>query len=119
MYVLCMHWNMVKLSQQLERVAPARATRTERKQAVIQERRIKQVELQERARQVQKEKFQDVKTISDYEEIYQEVDPELRQFFTAPTTLKEQKASRISQTTIQVQLRREEIKQELIKLESD
>ena len=96
--------NMAKLSQQLKQTTPARVTRTQRQLA--EKKRQQQIaqdqkqfdELKTRAEQVQQEKLSNLQSIEQYQEVYNEIDPELRQFFISPSELSSAKSERIAQS---------------------
>ena len=100
---------MVKLSQQLQEKegVQGRISRTQRvaqKQQYQKEKKTFE-ELKERAKEKQEE-FEGVTSLEEYEKKYQLLDPELKQFFETPATLKQQKAERIEETKIKIQERK-------------
>lgn len=103
MRVVC----MVKLSQQIQQVEGARITRTQRRIAVAErERKTREFQaLQQKAEQVRKEKFSNIKSVEEYEEKYKLLDPEVQPFFATPTDVKEQQQQRIADTRTKVEER--------------
>ena len=100
--------NMVKLSAQRE-VIPSRLTRTERQlqqqrkaeESALSQKRFE--DLQARAKDIQEKKLSNIQSIEQYQEVYNEIDPELRQFFTTPQQLRIDRQQEIQQTKTQIQ----------------
>ena len=100
---------MAKLSTQLKSTTPTRAGRTERQ--VAKQERAKQIatdtkqfqDLKSRAEEVQEQKFSDVVTIQQYQEVYNSIDPELQQFFQTPTQIRTSQTERVASSRIKLQ----------------
>jgi len=104
---------MVKLSQQLaksdEEIRQTRTQRVREKQAyqkyVLEQSKEKErfERKKEIAEELQETDFADIKDLKEYEEKYQQLDPEIKPFFSPPETVEQEQTGQISETKIQVQ----------------
>ena len=95
---------MVKLSQQLQDAEATKTTRTQRvaqKQEFEKEKRTF-IDLKTRAKEKQKE-FEGISSIDEYEQKYNLLDQDLKQFFHTPNTLRVEKTERIEATKTTIQ----------------
>jgi hypothetical protein len=110
---------MAKLSQQLlTQQAPIRINRTQRQvgkfQAIDDFNRLKA-----EANQIQQTEFSNIQSINDYEQRYNKLSPQIKQFFQTPQELREQQRQRIEENKIKVQKDLEDSQRELRQLESE
>ncbi len=110
---------MAKLSQQLQDAGSGKETRTQRisrKQEFESEKKTFE-NLKARATEKQKE-FEGISSINDYEKQYNILDPNLKQFFQTPTTLRTEKAGRITETRSSIQERMDYADEKIAKAEA-
>jgi len=99
---------MAKLSAQLKDVSSIRTTRTERqlsKEKILQDQKQFE-ELKTKAEDLQQNKLSNIQSIEQYKEVYNEIDPELQQFFSTPSELQTSQDAKLgtSKATIQSQI---------------
>lgn len=111
-----------KLSQQRAATQQtSRPTRTQRlqQQAEVRKQRAEFDELQKRAKQVQQEKFSNLRSVEDYETQYNQLDPELVPFFATPQQVQADKDKRIEDNKILVNNRLSYADVQIAKLEQE
>jgi len=119
---------MVKLSQQLVQQEEDNGdrTRTERvKEKQLFAKKKKEYEqekktfktLQTKAEQLQKTEFSNLKNIEEYQEKYQTLSLDVKQFFQTPEQVKEGKVQNIKETKIKIEAELQKARDQEIKLE--
>ena len=116
---------MAKLSAQLQSSrTPIRATRSER---VRESQRQQRSELQTQrfesakaeAERIRAEQFGNLGSISEYEQKYNQLPSDIKQFFSTPAQLKETQAQRVTETKTKVDEKMASARAELEKLRTD
>jgi len=111
---------MVKLSEQLVSTkVQTRPTRTQRvAQQQAEEREYKTElkkfnELKTEAQELQKTEFSNIKSIEEYEQKYNKLSPQLQQFFSTPTQLRQEKTERIETNISKISEKRSNAQKEI------
>lgn len=111
-----------KLSQQITQTSQqglsySRQSRTQRLRSQRKAQKFEQ--LRSRAIQTQKEKFQNVKTVEEYETEYEGLDPEIQGFFASPNEIRSERNLRIENTKERLNARQQEADERIQQAENE